>query len=117
MSNYSTYTEQSIKGRKQSPCCARCRRHSHKVHIPGPAQPITRKFNTPNHDDLLFVSIPLTGFHALLHFGELVWPDCVELQTVHKLSMHTSTKVDNNAYKYSLPAHKADPFFEGNHVS
>ncbi|KAJ8475333.1 hypothetical protein ONZ51_g6619 [Trametes cubensis] len=72
--------------------------------------------SSPTHDDLLFTSILLTGFHALLRLGELVWPDRVELRTVRKLSMRASAKVNDNTYEYTLPAHKADPFFEGNHV-
>jgi hypothetical protein len=28
-----------------------------------------------DHDDLLFFVILLVGFHALMHLGELVWPD------------------------------------------
>ncbi|KAJ8487654.1 hypothetical protein ONZ51_g4029 [Trametes cubensis] len=72
--------------------------------------------NSPTHDDLLFTSILLSGFHALLRLGELVWPDRVELRTVRKLSMCASVKADENMYEYSLPPHKADPFFEGNRV-
>ncbi|KAH9897713.1 hypothetical protein C8Q73DRAFT_682283 [Cubamyces lactineus] len=71
---------------------------------------------SPSHDDLLFVAILLSGFHVLLQLGELVWPDRVELQTVRKLSMRATVKVNENGYEYSLPAHKADPFFEGNRV-
>lgn len=71
---------------------------------------------SPSHDDLLFISILLTGFHALLRLGELVWPDQSDLQTYRKLTMRTSVKVDANAFEYLLPAHKADAFFEGNRV-
>ncbi|KAH9856340.1 hypothetical protein C2E23DRAFT_722623 [Lenzites betulinus] len=41
----------------------------------------------PSYNDGLFITILLTGFHALLHLGELVWPNNSELQSYHKLSM------------------------------
>ncbi|OJT14744.1 hypothetical protein TRAPUB_8692 [Trametes pubescens] len=72
--------------------------------------------STPSYDDNLFISILLTGFHALLRLGELVWPDNTELQTYRKLSMRATIKVDANMFEYLLPAHKADLFFEGNCV-
>lgn len=71
---------------------------------------------TPSHDDSLFISILLTGFHALLRLGELVWPDNPELQSYRKLSMRASVKVDAGMFEYLLPTHKADPFFEGNRI-
>ncbi|KAI0323361.1 hypothetical protein GY45DRAFT_1216373, partial [Cubamyces sp. BRFM 1775] len=69
-----------------------------------------------SHDDLLFTAILLTGFHALLRLGELVWPDRAELQSYRKLSMRASVKLSDNAFEYLLPAHKADAFFEGSRI-
>ncbi|CCM05978.1 uncharacterized protein FIBRA_08219 [Fibroporia radiculosa] len=38
---------------------------------------IAQSPTTPSHDDHLFLAQLLTGFHALLRLGELVWPDSV----------------------------------------
>src|SRR5262245_4473395 len=46
-------------------------------------------FPSPSHDDLLFISQLLTGFHALLRLGELVLPD----------------KLDNHNYRKIPPRH------------
>jgi hypothetical protein len=73
--------------------------------------------SSPNFDDKLFVAQLLTGFHALLRLGELVWPDKTELRDWCKVSMrHTVTFLDDNSYGYLLPGHKADRFFEGNNL-
>ncbi|KAI0820343.1 hypothetical protein BC628DRAFT_1279279, partial [Trametes gibbosa] len=72
--------------------------------------------SSPSHDDTLFLTLLLTGFHALLRLGELVWPDNADLQTYRKLTMRATVKLDANTFEYLLPAHKADAFFEGNRV-
>ncbi len=71
---------------------------------------------SPSHDDLLFIAQLLTGFHALLRLGELVWPDNRALRSFRKLTLRTSLSLSSSAYEFLLPAHKADPLFEGNHV-
>ncbi|OJT12052.1 hypothetical protein TRAPUB_11404 [Trametes pubescens] len=70
----------------------------------------------PSHDDQLFCAILLTGFHALLRLGELVWPDNTDLQTYRKVSLRKTVKIDANSFEYLLLAHKADAFFEGNRI-
>ncbi|KAH9856337.1 hypothetical protein C2E23DRAFT_857310 [Lenzites betulinus] len=72
--------------------------------------------STPSFDDHLFLTILLTGFHALLRLDELVWPDDKNLQTYRKLSMHATVKLDADSFDYLLPVHKADAFFKGNRV-
>jgi hypothetical protein len=37
--------------------------------------PTINSFPDPSHDDFFFLAQLLTGFHALLHLGELVFPD------------------------------------------
>ncbi|KAI0829214.1 hypothetical protein BC628DRAFT_1286903, partial [Trametes gibbosa] len=69
-----------------------------------------------SHDDQLFCATLLTGFHALLCLGELVWPDNLELQTYRKLSMHETVRIDADSFEYLLSTHKADVFFKGNHI-
>ncbi|KAJ3004685.1 hypothetical protein NUW54_g4696 [Trametes sanguinea] len=39
----------------------------------------------PSYDDSLFITILITGFHALLRLGEMVWPDNCDLQSYQKL--------------------------------
>ena len=69
-----------------------------------------------SHDDLLFFSIILTGFHALMQLSELVWPDKKNLQDYCKVSMWNTIEVLPEGYSFFLPGHKADRFFEGNHI-
>jgi hypothetical protein len=72
----------------------------------------------PSHDDLLFCAILLTGFHALMRLGELVFPDKRALRNYRKLSLrHTVTvSVDPPQYSFVLPSHKGDRTFEGNTI-
>jgi hypothetical protein len=43
-----------------------------------------------DHDKLLFFVILLVGFHALMHLGELVWPDKKALQDYRKVMKHNT---------------------------
>ncbi|GLB41979.1 hypothetical protein LshimejAT787_3400070 [Lyophyllum shimeji] len=46
-----------------------------------------------HHDDRLFVSLLLTGFYALMHLGELTWPDNAALQDDKKTTKVRSVVV------------------------
>jgi len=46
-----------------------------------------------NHDDLLFHSMLLTGFHGLLQLTEMSWPDRKELQDYRKVVMRSSVHI------------------------
>ena len=72
--------------------------------------------NSPSssHDDLLFFSILLTCFHALMQLGELAWPGKKSLQDYHIISMQNSVQVLPEAFLFFLPGQKADRFFYGN---
>jgi hypothetical protein len=70
--------------------------------------------SSPSHDDLLFAAIMLTGFHALMRLGELVFPDKRELRNYRKISLRHSVSTLPHQYSFFLPSHKADRFFEGN---
>jgi hypothetical protein len=72
--------------------------------------------NSQDHDDLLFVTQMLTGFFALMRLGELVAPDDKSLLDPRKLTARTSVVLSNDDYRFFLPSHKADKFFEGNTV-
>ncbi|TRM63047.1 hypothetical protein BD626DRAFT_363029, partial [Schizophyllum amplum] len=69
-----------------------------------------------DHDDKLFWSLLLTGFHGLHRLGELVFPDRQDLRDYRKVIRRSSVKLLPRAYEYFLPGHKADRFFEGNHI-
>ena len=73
---------------------------------------------TPSHDDLLFCAILLTGFHALMRLGELVFPDKRALRNYRKISLRHTVQVSvlPPQYSFFLPSHKGDRTFEGNTI-
>ena len=72
--------------------------------------------NSALHDDLLFKAMLITGFFALMRLGELTFPDETRLRNWKKLTKRSSVQVSADQYEFLLPAHKADPFFEGNRI-
>jgi hypothetical protein len=72
--------------------------------------------NSPSHDDLLFRAMLLSGFHALMRLGELVFPDKKILRNYRKISLRHTVRVLGNQYSFLLPSHKGDRIFEGNTV-
>ena len=68
------------------------------------------------HDDLLFQTMLLTGFFALLRLGELSFPNDKKLRNWKKVTKRSSVILSDDQYEFFLPSHKADPFFEGNHI-
>ena len=74
--------------------------------------------STPSHDDLLFSAILLTGFHALMRLGELVFPDKRVLRNYRKISLRHSVQVSivPPQFSFFLPSHKGDRTFEGNTI-
>jgi len=72
---------------------------------------ITNRFQfSTSHDNLLFTALLVTGFHALLHLGELTFPDNQAFHDWRKVTRRTSLCVHSQDYEFLLPAHKADPF-------
>lgn len=69
-----------------------------------------------DHDELLFIALLLTGFYGLLCLGELCQPDSIHLWDDCKTTKYLSTRIFHNRYKFLLPAHKTDAFFEGNKI-
>nr|GAT60586.1 predicted protein [Mycena chlorophos] len=67
-----------------------------------------------SHNDRLFAAQILTGFYALLRLGELTYPDNKAIRNPRKVSQRDSVVCEATAYKYFLPSHKADAYFEGN---
>ena len=68
------------------------------------------------HDDLLFVAMLVTGFFALMHLGELTFPNDPALRDWRKVIRRSSVVITDDHYEFFLPAHKADRFFEGNKI-
>jgi len=68
------------------------------------------------HDDQLFFTLLLTGFHGLFRLGELIWPDNKALQDYRKIILRNTTHVHPTSFDLHLPGHKGDRFFEGNQV-
>jgi hypothetical protein len=65
-------------------------------------------------NDSLFLAMLLTGFHGLMHLGELTWPNSKQLQDYQKVIFHNSLCIFPKSYQFILPGHKADRFFQGN---
>ena len=77
---------------------------------------ITHYYTSSFHDDLLFVCILITGFYALMQLGELTIPDDKTLFDHRKITTRTSVSLSDDDYRFFLPGHKADKFFEGNTI-
>ena len=58
----------------------------------------------------------VTGFFTLLRLSELTFPNEVRLRNWKKITKHSSVVITPEQYEFHLPSHKADPFFEGNHI-
>jgi hypothetical protein len=72
--------------------------------------------NPSPHDDLLFVAQILSGFHALLRLGELVFPDKKKDRNFRKIALRHSVRVTTELFSFFLPSHKGDMSFEGNTI-
>ena len=70
----------------------------------------------PSYDDLLFLAMVLTGFHALMRLGELAFPDKKSLRNYRKIALRHSVAIMLGRYSFFLPCHKGDRFFEGNTI-
>ena len=64
--------------------------------------------HSTNHDNLLFQAMLLTGFFALMHLGELTFPDDANLHNWRKVTKQSSLTIDDDQYGFLLPSHKAD---------
>jgi len=72
--------------------------------------------HSTDHNDLLFVSMILTGFFALMRLGELTFPDDKSIRDWRKVIKRASVHINEDFYEFHLPHHKADRYFEGNRV-
>ena len=72
--------------------------------------------STPSHDNLLFVALLFTGFHALLRLGEMVFPDKKADRNYRKITLRHTVSIQHTHFSFFLPSHKGDRFFEGNTI-
>jgi hypothetical protein len=77
---------------------------------------LTDLASSSSHDDLLFKTMLLTGFFALMRLGELAFPNDISLRNWRKVTKRSTVVITPDQYEFHLPSHKAVPFFEGNHV-
>jgi len=77
---------------------------------------VVGSYSSPSHDDLLFISILLTGFFSLQRLGELVQLDKLSLRDSRKAALRSSVCFCWDLFEYILPASKADAFFDGNKI-
>ena len=78
---------------------------------------LTHFSNIPtSHNNLLFLSMLLTGFFSLMRLGEMAFPDDKTIQDWRKISRRRTVNLQDDNYSFQLPFHKADRFFTGNTI-
>jgi hypothetical protein len=84
--------------------------------LPSQIHQVTRSLSpTSSHDDVLFATLLLTGFHGLMRLGELCTHDTASRRDWRKISLrHTLSYPSRKSYSFILPTHKADASYEGN---
>jgi len=73
-------------------------------------------FTSRNLDNLLFISIVFSSFHALLQLGETTQPDTPSKRLFRKVTLCHSVKLTPSTYLFILPTHKVDCFFESSTI-
>ncbi|THH17648.1 hypothetical protein EW146_g3202 [Bondarzewia mesenterica] len=64
---------------------------------------LTHYAESRDHDDLLFLALLTTGFHALMRIGELVWPDNRNHRDWRKVILRQSVHILPNGFEFFLP--------------
>ncbi|KDQ52375.1 hypothetical protein JAAARDRAFT_198293 [Jaapia argillacea MUCL 33604] len=64
------------------------------IHLLGPSL---------SHNNLLFLTITLTGFYGLLWVGEMVWPDTKAAQLYKKVATHDLVSLTSTSYSFTVP--------------
>ena len=59
----------------------------------------------PHHDNLLFITMLLTGFFALLRLDEMTFPDNIAIREWRKVTRRGTLSISPS---FTLPFHKAD---------
>ncbi|KAF8586315.1 hypothetical protein K439DRAFT_1292364, partial [Ramaria rubella] len=74
------------------------------------------QYNSISHDDLLFCSMLLTAFSALMRTGEITQADSITKRNFRKLTMRHTLLFTDAYFIFLLPYHKADRFFQSNTI-
>jgi hypothetical protein len=72
--------------------------------------------DSSSHDDLLFLSMLLTGFSALLRLGEMALPNSPAKRSSKKITSRHTLHILPAQFAFQLPFHKADRFFQGSKI-
>jgi hypothetical protein len=97
--------------------CSQPTRHKRALSISDLSSIISHYYNTtPSHDDLLFISMLVTGFFSLMQLREMTFPDDKKIPDWRKISRRRMTTSSAENYCFDLPFHKADRFFAGNTI-
>jgi hypothetical protein len=64
----------------------------------------------------IYMSVLITGFSALLHLGELSFPDDTSICDWRKITRHASVHLTEDHYRFTLSFHKADCLFARNEI-
>jgi hypothetical protein len=97
--------------------CAQPTRRKRALSISDLTTVLTHFTSIPtSHDNLLFISMLLTGFFSLMRLGEMAFPDDTRIQDWRKISRRRTVILQDNDFSFQLPFHKADRFFTGNTI-
>ena len=72
--------------------------------------------SSSDHDSFLFLSMVNSGFTGLLRLGDMTLPDNLKKRNYRKLILRNSFHWDGDDFDFSLPTHKSDTSYEGNHI-
>lgn len=73
-------------------------------------------YSPPSHDNLLFLSMLLTGFSALLRLGEMTISNSPSKRTSKKIVCRHTLHFLPDQFSFQLPFHKADRFYQGSKI-
>src|SRR5882724_10320830 len=73
-------------------------------------------YHSSNLDNLLFLAIIFSSFHALLCLRESTQPDTPVKHSFHKVTLCHSIKLMLSSFSFMLPTHKTDRFFKSSTI-
>src|SRR5882724_5078912 len=73
-------------------------------------------FTSSDLDDLVFLVITFSSFHALLCLSESTQPDSPAKCSFRKIILRHSIKLTSSHFSFVLPTHKANCFFESSSI-
>jgi hypothetical protein len=73
-------------------------------------------FDTPSHDNFLFLSLLFMGFSALLRLGEMTISNSPAKRSSKKIPSCHTLSISPAQFSFQLPFHKADRFYQGSKI-